>query len=105
VSSTPTALIEAADAFGATPRQKLWKVELPFAAPQIMAGLNQTIMLSLSMVVIAALVGASGSGKTLTIRSILRLLLAARGDEDGRALSDRTGCYYCILGHWFSLLG
>ncbi|MDG4647737.1 choline ABC transporter permease subunit [Roseibacterium sp. SDUM158017] len=62
ISSTPRALMEAADAFGATPRQKLWKVEFPSALPQIMAGLNQTIMLSLSMVVIAALVGASGLG-------------------------------------------
>ncbi|MEZ5796235.1 MAG: choline ABC transporter permease subunit [Paracoccaceae bacterium] len=63
ISSTPTALVEAATAFGhATPRQKLWKVELPWALPQIMAGLNQTIMLSLSMVVIAAMVGANGLG-------------------------------------------
>ncbi len=63
VSGTPTTLLEAATAFGATPSQRLWKVELPFAFPQIMAGLNQTIMLSLSMVVIAAYVGADGLGK------------------------------------------
>ena len=62
VASTPMALLEAATAFGATRRQVLWKVEMPWALPQIMVGLNQTIMLSLSMVVIAALVGANGLG-------------------------------------------
>lgn len=62
ISSTPNSLLEAGLAFGATKRQLLWKVELPYAMPQIMAGLTQTIMLSLSMVVIAALVGADGLG-------------------------------------------
>jgi len=62
ISSTPQPLLEAAQAFGATRRQTLWKVELPYSLPQIMAGLNQTIMLSLSMVVIGALVGADGLG-------------------------------------------
>ena len=62
IASTPPELLEAGDAFGATPMQRLLKVELPYAMPQIMAGLTQTIMLSLSMVVIAALVGADGLG-------------------------------------------
>jgi glycine betaine/proline transport system permease protein len=62
IASTPKALLEAAQAFGAKPSQTLWKIELPYALSQIMTGLNQTIMLSLSMVVIAALVGADGLG-------------------------------------------
>ena len=81
VSSVPPALLEAADAFGATPRQKLWKVELPSAFPQIMAGLNQTIMLSLSMVVIAALVGADGLG--VPVVRALNTVDTAKGFESG----------------------
>ena len=63
ITSVPKPLLEAGEAFGATRRQLLWKVELPSALPTIMAGLTQCIMLSLSMVVIAALIGASGLGK------------------------------------------
>jgi glycine betaine/proline transport system permease protein len=63
VTTVPTQLIEAGEAFGATRRQLLWKVELPAAWPSIMAGLTQCIMLCLSMVVIAALIGANGLGK------------------------------------------
>lgn len=81
ISSTPQSLVEAATAFGATPRQLLWKVELPSAAPQIMAGLNQTIMLSLSMVVIAALVGASGLG--VPVVRALNSVNTALGFESG----------------------
>ena len=62
ISSVPKPLIEAGEAFGATPTQLLWKVELPSAASTIIAGITQCIMLSLSMVVIAALVGAGGLG-------------------------------------------
>jgi glycine betaine/proline transport system permease protein len=62
IASVPPPLIEAGEAFGASKTQLLWKVELPHALPTIMAGLTQCIMLSLSMVVIAALVGAGGLG-------------------------------------------
>jgi glycine betaine/proline transport system substrate-binding protein len=62
ISSVPRPLIEAGEAFGATPMQLLWKIELPSAASTIIAGVTQCIMLSLSMVVIAALVGAGGLG-------------------------------------------
>ena len=62
ITSVPKSIIEAGEAFGATRRQLLWKVELPSALPTIMTGLTQCIMLSLSMVVFAALIGAGGLG-------------------------------------------
>jgi glycine betaine/proline transport system permease protein len=84
VSSVPKPLIEAGDAFGATRWQLLWKVELPHAMPTIMAGLTQCIMLSLSMVVIAALVGAGGLGKPV-VRA-LNTVNIAQGFEAGLAI-------------------
>ena len=62
ITSIPKPMIEAGESFGATKRQLLWKVELPAALPTIMSGLTQCIMLSLSMVVIATLIGAPSLG-------------------------------------------
>ena len=62
IRQVPRELIEVADAFGSTPRQKLFKVQLPVALPTIMAGMNQCIMLALSMTVIASMIGAGGLG-------------------------------------------
>jgi glycine betaine/proline transport system permease protein len=67
-------VVEAANAFGMTPNQKLFRVELPLALPNIMAGVNQTIMMSLAMVVIASLVSAPGLG-VLVLRGIRNLEL------------------------------
>ncbi len=84
ITSVPRPLIEAGEAFGATPRQLLLKIELPHAAPTIMAGLTQCIMLSLSMVVIAALVGAGGLGKPV-VRA-LNTVNIGMGFEAGLAI-------------------
>ena len=84
VAGVPTALREAGEAFGATRRQLLWKVELPHAMPTIMAGVTQCIMLSLSMVVIAAMVGAPGLG--IPVLRALNTVNIARGFEAGLAI-------------------
>jgi glycine betaine/proline transport system permease protein len=84
ISSVPKNLFEAGESFGATKSQLLWKVELPHALPTIMAGLTQCIMLSLSMVVIAALVGAGGLGRPV-VRA-LNTVNIAQGFEAGIAI-------------------
>ncbi|USH04416.1 choline ABC transporter permease subunit [Grimontia kaedaensis] len=84
IRSVPEELIEAGKAFGATPTKLLFKVELPAAMPNIMAGITQCIMLSLSMVVIAALVGADGLGKPV-IRA-LNTVNISQGFEAGLAI-------------------
>jgi len=76
--------VEAAQAFGSTPRQLLFKVELPMALPTILAGVNQTVLLALSMVVIAALIGAGGLGDPV-VEGIQQLRIGI-GFEGGLAI-------------------
>ncbi|MDO9540121.1 MAG: proline/glycine betaine ABC transporter permease [Methanocalculus sp.] len=84
IRQIPRELIEVSDAFGATPRQKLIKVQLPVALPTIMAGVNQCIMLALSMVVIASMIGAGGLGYQVLV-GIQRVDIAM-GFEAGLAI-------------------
>lgn len=84
IRSVDQEVVEAAIAFGAKPRQMLREVQLPLAMPSIMAGVNQTIMLALSMVVIAGLVGAGGLG-AVVVRGISTLDVGA-GFEGGLAV-------------------
>ena len=76
--------VEAAQSFGSTPRQLLFKVELPMALPTILAGVNQTVLLALSMVVIAALIGAGGLGDPV-VEGIQQLRIGI-GFEGGLAI-------------------
>jgi glycine betaine/proline transport system permease protein len=80
---------EAALAYGATDRQLLWKVELPLAIPSIMTGINQTILLSLSMSVVAALIGAGGLGYDV--------LFALQNVEPGRGILAGIAIAFCAM--------
>jgi glycine betaine/proline transport system permease protein len=72
IRQVPDDLIEASRSFGASSKQMLWKVQIPVAMPTIMAGINQTLMLALSMVVIASMIAVGGLGQ-MVLRGIGRL--------------------------------
>ncbi len=84
IRQVPESAVEAADIFGSTSYQKLWKVQLPLALPAVLAGVNQTIMMALSMVVIAALVGAGGLGREVLVA--LQRLNVGQALEAGLAI-------------------
>lgn len=84
IRQVPEDLIEATEAFGSTAGQRLMKVQIPLAMPTIMAGVNQSIMLALSMVVIASMVGAPGLGEEV-YRAVTQLKVGT-GFEAGLAI-------------------
>ena len=84
IRSVESSTVEAAEMFGATPGQILRKVQLPQAMPTILTGINQTIMMALSIVVIAALIGAGGLGQV--VLESLRRLFVGRALEAGLAI-------------------
>ncbi|SHF17011.1 ABC transporter permease [Pedobacter caeni] len=84
ISQVPKDIVEATRSFGATPRQLLFKVELPLALPTILAGVNQTIMMALSMVVISAMIAAGGLGEVV-LKGITQLKIGL-GFEGGIAV-------------------
>lgn len=111
IRQVPEDKIEAARAFGCTPRQMLFKVQLPLATPTIMAGVNQTLMLSLSMVVIASMISVGGLGQ-MVLRGIGRLdmglatvggvglvLLAIFLDRLTQAMGERSDA--SNTQHWY----
>jgi ABC-type proline/glycine betaine transport system permease subunit len=82
-------LRESATAFGSTPIQTLWKVEIPLAFPSIMLGINQTIMMVLAMVIIAGLVGATGLG--------LEVYQGFANDNLGRSVEAGLAIVLCAI--------
>jgi glycine betaine/proline transport system permease protein len=89
ISQVPANVKESALAFGATPAQLLFKVELPLSLPSLMAGVNQTVMMSLSMVVIAALIGAGGLG--------FEVLFALQQVDAGKGLLSGLAIVVCAM--------
>ena len=84
LGTVPGAVVEASRSFGATPWQLLYKVQLPLALPTILTGINQTIMMSLSMVVIAAMISAGGLGE-IVLKGITQMKIGL-GFEGGIAV-------------------
>ncbi|MEQ8654531.1 MAG: ABC transporter permease subunit [Kiloniellales bacterium] len=89
LKGVPESVREAAMAFGASKRYLLWKVDLPLAAPSIMAGINQTILLSLAMVVIASLIGAKGLGEDV--------LEALQYASEGQGILAGIAILFCAM--------